>query len=441
MRLPWPLVMAVSAMPAFAQYAGPAILSRGDAPAAMASPQVDFRPFADISGTYTTGLSGLVAGSQGTTTLGNASSGGIQVSFGVSGTHSWKHTKLGLDYGGSLSRYTNNTYGGYLNQSFLLSLSHQFTPHVTFSLRNSASIASQPFASPVLPQAVTFDPTAVYNPPTDFYNNRTISLNSQAGLTFQKSARLSFNLSGLGSLTERQGGVGLFSATGAGANADMQYRLTSHSTVGVVYSYMHFEYHGTFNATDVQNVSGSYAFRFSRGLEFTGFGGFSQVEAKFLQTVPLDPALAALIGLTNGVVINYSAGYHPTFNVRLSRSFQRGVASLSSSYVVTPGNGLFLTSTALNASAGYNFTGLKLWSLGLAASYTQANSLSNVTGSYGDIAGGFSASRQISHLLHLTCSVNAMQYRSASFVGYNRLTYSANLGVAVSPGNIPLRVW
>jgi hypothetical protein len=406
----------------------------------MATTQIDFRPFVNIAGAYATGLSGLVATSQGTT-LGNVSSAGILLSFGVSGTHSWKHTKVGVDYTGSISHYSNATYGNYDNQSFLLSVTHQLSPHASFSLRNNASIISQPFSTPALPQTVTFDPAAVYNPPTDFYNNRTIFLGTQASFTFQKSARLSFNLSGLGNLTERQGGLGLFSATGAGANADMQYRLTSHSTVGVVYSYMHFEYHGTFNATDIQSVSGSYAFQISRGLEFTGSGGFSQVEAKFLRTVPLDPALAALIGLTNGTVINYSAGYHPTFNVRLSRSFQRGVASLSSSYAVTPGNGLFLTSTALTASAGYNFTGLKLWSLGVSAVYTKANSLSNVIGAYGDISAGFSMSRQISHLVHLTSSVNAVQYRSPSFSGYNRLTYSANLGVAFSPGNIPLRVW
>src|ERR1035441_371969 len=35
-------VMLGLALPAFAQYAGPAILSRGEAPAAMAAPTVDF---------------------------------------------------------------------------------------------------------------------------------------------------------------------------------------------------------------------------------------------------------------------------------------------------------------------------------------------------------------------------------------------------------------
>lgn len=439
MRLAWALAIAVSAMPAFAQYAGPAILSRGDAPAAMATSQVDFRPFIDVGGIYTTGLYGLVTSSQGTT-LSNVSAAGLLLNFGLSGIHSWKHTKVGLDYVGSITHYDKATYGGYDNQSFLLSVTHQFSPHTLFSLGENASIASQPLASPGLPQTVTFDPTSTYNPTTDFYDNRTLFLNTQAGLTFQKSARLSFSLGGHGSLTDRQG-PGLYSVTAAGANGDMQYRWTRRTTVGASYNYMHFEYHGTFNATDVHTASGTYAIQLTRSLEFTGFGGFSQSETKFLQSVPLNPVLAGLIGLSNGVVINYASTYHPTYAVRLSQSFQRGVAFLSSSYMVTPGNGLFLTSTALTAAAGYNYTGLKRWSFGVTSAYTRAYSIENVIGNYGDVTGTLSASRALSRFLHLTFSGSAYQYQSSSFAAYNRLTYTATLGLAFSPGNIPLRVW
>jgi hypothetical protein len=444
MRLVWPLAIAVSTMPAFAQYAGPAILSRGDAPAAMATAQIDFRPFINIAGTYITGLSGLVATSQGTT-LGNVSSPGILLSFGVSGTHSWKHTKVGVDYLGFISHYTNpyasGAYGNYDNQSFLLSVAHQFSPHAAFTLRENASIYSQPLASPGLPQTVTFDPASTYNPTTDFYDNRTIFLNTQAGFTFQKSARLSFNIGGLGNLTERQGGVGLYSVTGAGANGDVQYRWTRRSTIGAAYNYMHFVYHGTFNATDVHTLAGTYAIQLSRSLEFSCFGGVSKSEAKFVQIVPIDPVIAALVGLTNGVVIRYAVSYYPTYNARLSWSFHRGVAFLSSSYMLTPGNGLFLASTALNSAAGYTYSGLKLWSFGATAAYTRANSISNVIGDYGGVTGSLSTSRQVGRFTHVTFTFNAIQYQSPSFSEYNRLTYFASLGLAFAPGNIPLRVW
>jgi len=406
----------------------------------MSTPQIDFRPSVDIAGVYTTGLSGLATNSQGTT-LGDVASEGLLLTFGVSGTHSWKHTKIGLDYTGSITHYATATYGNYDRQSFLLSVIHQFSPHTSFALQENASITSQPIDSTGLPQTVTFDPASADNPTTDFYDNRTTFLTTKASFTFQKSARLSFSLAGQGSLTDRQGGAGLYSVTGGGATGDVQYRITRRSTVGATYSYMHFEYHGTFNATDVHTVSGSYGVQLTRSLEFSGYAGVSNSQAKFLEDVPLDPALAALIGLTNGVAISYSSTYRPTFDARLSLSFQRGVASLSSAYSVTPGNGLFLTSTALRATAGYSYTGLKRWSLGATATYTRADSISNVVGTYGDVSGNLSVARQISHFVHLTFTVRAMQYESASFGGYNRLTYSANLGLAIAPGDIPLRVW
>jgi hypothetical protein len=434
------LAIAAFAMPVYAQQYGPAILSRGDAPASMASTQVDFHPFVNIAGIYAAGLSGVFYNSQGTT-LGNISSEGIQLSFGVSGLHSWKHTKLGLDYVGSISHYSNTAiFGNLQNQSFLLSLTRQIGPHAVFTLREDAQIASQPIASPSLPQTVAFDPASAYNPTTDFYDNRTIFLTQQASFVFQKSARLSFDLGGLGSLTERQA-AGLYSITGAGASADAQYRLTSHSTFGATYNYTHFVYHGTFNATDVQTVSGTYATRFTRSLEFSGYAGVSNSQTKFLSVVPIDPAIAILIGLSSATVIRYGSIYHPTYGGRLSQTFQHGVLFLSCSYAVTPGNGLFLTSTAFNVSSGYNYTSSKTWALGLTTAYSRAESVANVVGEYGGYSGGFSASRKLRNSLHLTAAANAYKYESATFAGYNRLTYSASLGLAFSPGNVPLRVW
>jgi hypothetical protein len=48
-----------SVSPLFAQYGGPAILARGQAPGAMAATQIDFRPFVSVTGTYDTGLNGV----------------------------------------------------------------------------------------------------------------------------------------------------------------------------------------------------------------------------------------------------------------------------------------------------------------------------------------------------------------------------------------------
>jgi hypothetical protein len=67
--------------------------------------------------------------------------------------------------------------------------------------------------------------------------------------------------------------------------------------------------------------------------------------------------------------------------------------------------------------------------------------MENVIGNYADVTGTLSASRALARFLHLTFSMSAIQYQSPSFTGYNQLTYTATLGLAFSPGNLPLRVW
>jgi hypothetical protein len=438
-RLAGLLAAAVSAAPVYAQYAGPAVLSRGDAPSSMASSQIDFRPFVNFAGVYTAGLSGLASSGTGQTTD-FINSAGFLLSFGISGMHSWQHTKLGVDYVGSITRYTRATYGDFDNQALLFTLNHEFTPHINFTLHGGSTISSQPLLAPSLPQTVNFDPTSIYNPTTDFYSSRTLSENTVAALTLQKSARLSFNMSGFGSLVDRHG-QGLYSVTGVGATGDVQYRLSSHTTAGANYSYMHYEFHGTFNATDSHSVSGTYAIKLSPSVEVSGFGGVTRMETKFVQSVPISPVLAVLIGLRSASIINHSIFTHPSYNMRLSKTFPRGVAYLGSSYSITPGNGLFLTSTALAGTAGYSYTALKGWGFGVNGGYTRATSITNVIGEYASMTGGISAAHQLSHFLHVTCNALTAKYSSSGFAGYNQFTYSVNLGLAFSPGDVPLRVW
>jgi hypothetical protein len=114
---------------------------------------------------------------------------------------------------------------------------------------------------------------------------------------------------------------------------------------------------------------------------------------------------------------------------------------LSGGYSVTPGNGLFLTSYTLNATAGYTFTGLRRWSLSVQAAYSHSKSGGNILGYYADISGGLTASRQIRRYVHAVATFYAMQYQSPDFAAYNRLTCSARLGLAFTPGDIPLRIW
>jgi hypothetical protein len=425
-------------MPIFAQYSGPAILSRGEAPAAMASPQIEFRPYADLTGVYDTGLSGVAVNSQGQ--LGNETSPGLELTYGISGVHSWRHTKIGLDYRGSIRRYLHDTSYDSTDQSLMLGIVHQVSRHVSVTLNESLGLFSRNYGLPGLSSTVPFDPSTTYAPTTDFFDNRTEYLSTQASLVIQKTARLSFSVGGDG-FEVRRSSSALYGVIGASAHADVQYRLTRRSTIGANYTFTHYDYIGVLSGTDMHGVSGVYSVRISRWLEFSGSAGIFRAETRFIQDVPVDPAIAALIGTPEGTVVLDRIDHVVSGSGRLSRTFPKGVAYISGGRGVTPGNGLFLTSVTDTAMAGYNYTGLRRWSLSASVGYSRADSIGNVMGTYGGTTGTLSASRQIIHNVHGIASFSARQYSSASFALYNRLIYDVRVGVGYSPGDIPLRIW
>jgi len=437
-RLKRILAILGCAVPLWAQYAGPAILSRGDAPAAMTNPQISFRPFVEITGVYDTGLAGVGLNSQGE--LGNSSSPGIQLGWGISGSHSWRHTQVGLDYRGDIRDYTRTTYYDTTDQSLLLGVKHQITRHIMINWRNSVGMFSTNFGTLGLPDTVPFDPSQSFIPTTDFFDNRTIYGSSMVDLIIQRSARLSFDLGGGGFFARRRSSA-LYGVTGATAKADVQYRLTRYTTIGAEYTYDHFSFNHLFNSTDIQGAEATYAVQLTKDTEFTGYAGVMRVETKFIQATPLDPVIAAILGITQAVQVSYGVRYVPNVSARLSRALQHGVIYLDGGHTVTPGNGLFLTSTMSEVGGGYTYTGLRRWSFNVGGGWDRAKSIGNIQGDYAGSTGTIAVSRQVTRAVHVVASFSARNYSSADFAMYNRVIYDMQLGLGFAPGDVPIRIW
>ncbi len=414
------------------------MLTRGQAPASLEPPQVDFRPFLEVDGVYDTGLAGPILTDQGQ--LANEAAGGVEIMGGISGIHTWKRTLVGLDYEGAVRHYDRQTYYDGTDQSLLLGVTRQITRHSTLALRESAGMFSRSYGFLGLPQTVPFDPSTSYIPTTDFFDNRTIYASTQADYTWQKTARLSFNVGGDGFLARRRS-TALYGVTGAGARGDVQYRLSRRTTIGAGYMYTHFDFTKVFSGTDLHAFVGSYAVRLNRSTEFTAYAGVMRSETKFVQTIALDPVVVALLGQSQGNVIVHTIDYMPTYVGRLSRTFHNGVLYAEGGRTVTPGNGLFLTSKVSMISAGYSYTGLRRWSFNSQMSASLAKSVGNISGNYNSYAGEVMASRQISGMVHALVVVGARRYDSPTFPGYNRPIYNVRVGFGFSPGDIPLRIW
>jgi hypothetical protein len=362
------------------------------------------------------------------------------VGFGVSGLHSWKHTKIGLDYSGGFSHYSKSFYDGVSGQSLNLSISHQLSRHAIVSLNNSAGLYGSNRTAPSLPQTVEFDPTTAYVPTNDFFDNRTITLSSQANLTIQRSTRLSFNFGGDGFLTRRRS-TALFGVTGIGAHGDFQYRTSRRSTVGMMYQFMHYGFRGIFSSTDAHTVAGTYSLAISRSTQFSAIAGVTRFETVFVQSVAIDPAIAALIGISSAERVSYGKSYSPNVAFRLSKTVPRGTIFVTAAHMLMPGNGLFLTSTSTNAGLGYNYVGIRRWAVSAGADYDRSKSVGNVIGEYGQYVGSLSLSRQVARSTHAVLSLNARRYESGDFRNYNKWAYGARIGMSFSPGDIPLRLW
>jgi hypothetical protein len=430
--------LLVCVSPIFAQYGGPAILVRGQAPAAMTASQIDFQPSLSVYAGYYSGLGGVSVDAQGKPI--NDSSYGINASAGISGLHSWRHTKLGLDYRISASHNPQASFYDGVTQNLTLGITHMLSRHAMFSLHTGAGMSSQNNTGVTLLSTVPFDPSTLYRPTNDFYDNRTIFLTTQAAVTIQKSTRLSYSLGADGFLTRRRSSA-LYGVGGLGARGDLQYRLARRSTIGVAYNYVHFAFHGIFSSTDDHTFVGTFSHTLTRATEFTGYGGVSRYETKFVQTVAVDPAIAALIGISSAQRVAYGTGTTPNFGARLSRMVGKGTMFVSAGRSLTPGNGLFLTSTSTNVTTGYSYGGIRRWSLAASGSYSDSQSIGNVIGNYSNYSINLNAGRRIANHTNGTFGFSMNHAGSTDFQNYNKWQYSAHVGLSFSPGDVSIRFW
>jgi hypothetical protein len=432
------LLLLGAAHVVLAQYSGPAILSRGEAPGSISLPAIRFRPYVDVSGIYSTGLAGVIVSDTGE--LASTASAGVRLAFGISGHQRWRRTNLSVDYRGSVSHYLRRTYYDGMSQSILLGLRHNINRRMTLNLSQTAGMFTRDFGLLGVSQTALYDPSTAYIPTTDYFDNRTIYFTSVGNLVMQKTARLSFMAGGFAVKNSRRSEA-LRSANGVGATGDVQYRLTRRSTIGGNYQYNRIHHERTTGGADVHSAGFTYAIGLSLRTELSAYAGATHIESKSQITTQTDPVIAALLGIRETSQIVHYLAWTPNFGVRISRRVPQGILTAAVTHGVSPGNGLFMTSKTLTVNAGYSYLGLRRWSASIQGSYYSSNAVVGATGSYGSASGGLRLSRKIGRSLHFIATHNVRQYDSATFARYRRLINELSLGLAFTPGELPLRVW
>lgn len=418
-----------------AEYSGPAILSRGQNPTAQVVAPIAFRPYIGLNGIYDAGLIGV-----GVTPTGGIPTTdlyGLELNLGAYTYHVWKQTTLALDYRGDFRHYSNSSFDG-TDQFLSLILTHKPTKRVTFTVREQGGVYSRNYF--LTSTLGALDPNYLQAPQNDIYNNRVIFAGASADLTYQLSHRLSFSIGGEGSLVRRQSSA-LYGVTGAVARGDLEYRISRHSTLGADYRYTFYTYTRGFGNTDIHSVGLNYSTQLSQSVQFSARAGGARVESLSLAVVPLDPAIAALLGETFGIQATHRLNYVPDVQVRLTDTFRRSQFTAAYANQVIPGNGVYLTSKNNSVTAGGSYTGVRYWNFGVDATYSRMTALVQTVGAFTAYGVGTGATRDLGRGLHAVLRADARHYNiaSGSLFTHNELRFM--LGVSFSPGDRPLSLW
>lgn len=418
-------------------YGGPSVLSRGLLPSIGShNANIAFQPHLGVSFVCDTALTGVSINSQGQ--LPNVGQCGVEGSAGINGYHRWRKTTLGLTYNGSYYHYFKNSYYDGSDQSLALILNHHLSRRMVLSLREGAGTYSRSYG--FAPGSVFFDTSTLLIPNTELFDNRVVYLSTSADLTYLRSARWSFSFGGDSYLIRRQS-TALYGVTAAGAHGDAVYRYSRYGSIGVSYQFVHYSFTKAFGASDIHLAALQYALRVSRNWEFSASAGAGRVETLGVAVTQIDPVIAAITGQTQGVTAVYQLNWIPSISAALSRTFRHAGLSFRYSRGISPGNGVYLTSSQETANVAYNYTGVRRWSFMASGGYSRLSGLVQTLGQYRSYTAGVSASRTLVGGLAANLRLEANRYGTNSYTDFNRNAYRVALGLTWNPGEIPVTLW
>lgn len=423
-------------------YTGPAVLSRSYTLLRPAVPvQQKWIPVLGVNGIYDSGLYGLEVSSQGIPTTQGTE--GAEVMWGISGRHYFHNDVLGVNYRGDLQEYSSaKEYDG-TNNWLTVDYTHAFSKRLSATLVETGSIYSQNYAlenpvalSDVSVAAVNLSTT----PNVQVFDNGLKQFNTSADVTYQKTARLSFDAGGSWFAIDRNATY-LVGATGDEARADALYRLTKRTTVGLAYSYDQYWFAHGEGRSDFDSVDVIYSWAISRTVQLRARGGASRLNSSGLTTVALPASLASLLGVGSVTVEYRDLSWISNYSAQLIKYFRRGrSAGLSFNRGLSPGNGLFLTSVNTTATANGSLVLMRRYYVSVGGGYDSLTAPGQGVGDYKSYFAFAGVSRDLNHGLQGNLRFDFRHFViTESPLLQNE--YRVTLGVSWSPAEGLFRLW
>lgn len=393
--------------------------------------------------TSAAGSAAAGASAAGASTTGPATNGGsfsAATNFGIGGRHLWRRDQIGLNYSATYSKYFSAAGYSGLNQDLGLDYEHYFSPRLAFNLVENGAILSQ---NATLRNALATPGVSAANlnlavsPETQVLDQKTRQSNTSAGLTWQQSARLSFSIGESFFAIDR--GSSLVGTTGLQSQADVNYRWSRTTTVGLYFSYSSYEYTRHVSTSDSASIGLIYSWALNRATQLRLRGGYGRTESLSLTQVAVDPTFAALTGHAAGIVDAYHRSYSTDISAQFVRDLgRRRSMNFSAARGVAPGNGTILTAIQQTLSAGYGQSLFRTWLLNFSAGKSTLLSESQNSGSYSYDFAAVNISHAIPKGPSAVFSATYRRYSVTNMPGLQK-QIAVSTGLSWSPG--PGKLW
>jgi hypothetical protein len=419
-------------------YLGPGILTRGAGDVGTRSGQeVDLRFYAAVTGIYDNGLQPISVDSKGNLVQTGALEG-AEAQIGAYGVHRWRASQLGLDYHGTFRYYPNNSYYDGSDHTLVLGYTAQKSKRLYFDVNGVGGTVSQ-FLGYVPGLAVPLSST-VNDPTLLLFDNRTDFVEAAAAATYLLTSRTSFTAGGQGFFIRRQSSL-LVGLNGYELRGSLQHRVTRRTSIGAAYEHTHYDYPRAFGQADINAYRGVLGVQLSRRWTFSLRAGVYQLQVQGLQQVAVDPVITALLGVTATIETFYAQRLFPAGEAHLTRTFRNSLLSFDYSRGITPGNGVYLTSRQENAGASFSYTGIRKFNMGVTGGETSLSSVGqSALQPYRQITGGAGVTYALTPAIHIVSRFDA-RHQAIDLFGYRRTSERVTIGLAFSPGNVPLSLW
>jgi hypothetical protein len=416
-----------------ADYLGPGVVSTGAGKIGQRAGQdVDFQLFGGVQEFRDSGLVPLKTDSDGKL-VDPGPLYGTQVDLGGYGTHAWRRVKLGLDYSGNYRRYADAPGYDGTNQRLQLGVTYQKSRRIVIDSQLSAATVKQ---GGQLAGAGFAIADGVLSSTSLLFDNRYTQVQGGMDVSYLASSRTVYTMGGT-AYTIHRGSSQLAGVNGYVLRGSIKHRISRVTTLLVSYEHTHYDYPRAFGEADIEQFSGGVTRRFGRAWDVTLSGGVYQIQTQGVESVSVDPAIAALLGTSLTSRTFYKDSWLPTIVGSLSRAFRRASLSVNYSRGANPGNGVYLASQKESYGGVFSYSGIRKWSFSIGADKSRLSSVAQQLVAFNTYSGYSAINRKLGLGLQLGAQYTI---RNQKLVGdvFNRTGSTVSINLTYSPGDIPV---